>query len=379
MRNDVFEGRRHDTVGHGGRSGGRVELRRLHKPPVVDGVDDVVVDQDGGRHDLARPRVDPRRPHGILHGHGQIADTGVLEVVGVEGRVVGREVLHLYDVLESDALERLVPSQNARLDGFLPQLWKRIFYIIDDRFDWLRELSGKVSGRIPWLYAPAIDEAHTLQKAVVDNRFGREEHADAGVAESGSHRLLRQERQCEVHADGDRVVGDGHLAAVAAHVGDVVALHLHAGVRRKRLQRRDARPLLLQFGVDPIRSGHLRDDGEITTFLQKERGGVEENAARSLVSRLDGEREEVEVAVVRRFRPAWVTPGKGVHHLAVDGLHHDGTVFLDEADVHQRAAPQAQFRKLRARHGRDGGPDQHVAAQRRRRKFDKQFAAGLVQ
>ena len=81
---DILERRGHQTVRHGRGTCCRVALCRLHKAPVVNGVHHIVVDQYGGRDNLARARINPGRSHSVLHCHRQIANARIFKVIGIE-------------------------------------------------------------------------------------------------------------------------------------------------------------------------------------------------------------------------------------------------------------------------------------------------------
>ena len=296
VSDDILESFGDDAVGHGSGAGSRVYLRRLHESPVVDGVDDIVVDQNRGVDDFACPRVGPRGSHGILYVGGKIADARITEVVGVEVRVALGKVHRLQHILEANPLESLVPPQDAGLDGTLPQRGKGVLDVIHNGLDRLGKPTCEIGGRVFRFYPPPLHKGAFLDGSLCFHFFVNEKHADARVAQSGRHLLLGQKGEGEVDTDGDRIIA--HRRTVLARKTDeVVPIHLHAGILLKSLKGSDAREVFFEGGSDAIGAHRLGDDGEETVFLKKERGGVEQHCL-VCAAGLNGEGEEVEMVVV---------------------------------------------------------------------------------
>ena len=108
---------------------------RLHEAPVIDQLDDIVIDKHRSVQYLTCHRINPRRAHSVHRGVRYIPDAGIFKVVRIELRIlIGcREVTHLHHVLQSDGLEGAVPSQDTLLDRSLPSLRERIVHVPDNR------------------------------------------------------------------------------------------------------------------------------------------------------------------------------------------------------------------------------------------------------
>ena len=168
------------------------------------------LEADVGIEDLPGARVDLAGPDGTERRRrvGHPADRRHADVERVEIGIVG---LRLDDdrVLEADALEGVVPHQDALGDGVAVLQRDRAIEPEGDRLDRLRQGSA----RVLLLQAPAIDlmAARRARQIVAEVLHHGVEVTDARIRPARPHRLLRQHGQRVVHAEEQ-----------AAHVGQRV-------------------------------------------------------------------------------------------------------------------------------------------------------------
>ena len=219
-----------------------VELCRLDEAPVIERLDHIAIDHDGGVDDLARAGIVPGGTHGILDADRDVADAGVLQVVGVKFRVVLGEVPHLHDVLQPDALKGLIPPQHTGLDPGSPALGEVVIDVVDDGLLDLGQFAPLESLHIDRLESPAADEIDRLDLVIVtpEDVLLREEEIDPRVAQSRRHRHSGQAEEGVGDAVGGRVVLQSLAPAIGErHVGG--SLDAYGGIGLKGLHGGEAR------------------------------------------------------------------------------------------------------------------------------------------
>ena len=222
---DVLERLGHQRIGELHRADEGVDLSRLDEAPVVVQLRDITPDEYRGIDDLTRTGVSPAGAHSVLGSDGHVADTVVLEVVGVEVGVIRGEVTHLDSVLEADSLEGLVPAQRTFLHRSLPHCGEGILYVEDDGLLGANELTSLVGSDIRGLEAPALSEAHGLDllRLGVVGILRDVEDPDTRISQTGRHRLLGQAEDGEGRPESHGVVLQRTLAPTRGIESDAVA------------------------------------------------------------------------------------------------------------------------------------------------------------
>ena len=222
---DVLERLGHQRIGELHRSDEGVDLSRLDEAPVVVQLRDITPDEYRGIDDLTRTGVSPAGPHSVLGSDGHVANTVVLEVVGVEVGVIRGEVTHLDSVLEANSLESLIPAQRTLLHRSLPHCGEGILYVEDDRLLGANELTSLVGSDIRGLEAPALSEAHGLDLLGlgVVGILRDVEDTDTRISQTGRHRLLGQAEDGEGRPESHGVVLQRALSSTRGVEGDAVA------------------------------------------------------------------------------------------------------------------------------------------------------------
>jgi hypothetical protein len=173
------------------------------------------LDRDVGIEDLAATRVDVARA-GRAEGGRRVGHPAHRRDADVERVEVGIVRLdpRLDRVLEADALERLVPLEDAGRDRVAVLQRDRAVEPVDDRLDRLRQLGR----RVLLLEPPALDVAHgrRARQVVAVVLLARAEEADRGVGRPRRHRLGRQaaDRIVQRHEQAARI---GQRARRARH------------------------------------------------------------------------------------------------------------------------------------------------------------------
>ncbi|EWS57824.1 hypothetical protein Y694_04242 [Methylibium sp. T29-B] len=173
------------------------------------------LDADVGIDDFAAARIDVARADGA-EGRcrvGHPAHRGAVHVQRVEVGIVG---LHLdaNRITETDALEGLVPLQDAGADGAAVLVRDAAVQPVGDGLDRL----GQRRRRVLLLQTPAVDEAlaRRAREVVAEIAAHALEVADAGIGGTRRHRLLGQPGQRVVDGD-EQAACVGHGAGRARH------------------------------------------------------------------------------------------------------------------------------------------------------------------
>ena len=252
--------------GQGVGANGGIDVGGLHEAPFIEEVFNVVVDDDRGVDDLAGGGVYPRGTHGILFGIGDVANAGVGEVVGIKLRIFlcGGEIAHLYDVLETNFLESLVPTEHAFADGLLPGDGEVGIDVEDDGLLGLNEAAGGIVRQLLGLETPTVGNIDVAGAVggTVDVVFHRIEDADAGIGQARCHLLLGEEEE----GVGD-IDGGGGVALQKEDVHDrgaelVVLLDLDADVVVEGFELLDEGQSVVGCAFECEVAGLRGDDGD---------------------------------------------------------------------------------------------------------------------
>lgn len=155
---------------------------------------------------LAGAGVNIAGTHGIGRGSGDIAETVVAHVVGIEERVVLGIVNGFQDILETSLFEGFVPDLNALLDGAAPFLGEGTVHIEDNLAGRLHQFSLKIALTVLrlGLDAPAVDEGALTYAVFVGgiDILVEDEIAYAVILQAHRHGLVGQSTQRTVDDNG---------------------------------------------------------------------------------------------------------------------------------------------------------------------------------
>ena len=251
---DVLEALSHEAVGELDGTYGGVYLSGLDEAPVIVQLGDIAPYEHRGIDNLAAAGVRPAGAHSVLRRDGDIADTVVLEVVGIEARVIRGEVAYLEGVLEADALEGRIPAQRPLLHSLLPYRGEGVVDVEDDGLDGAHGLTALVGSDVRGHEAEAVREADGLELARlgVVAALARLEDADARITEARRHGLLGQAQDGEGRPKGHGVVLERTAASLRRERQAVAAVDLDGDVVVEALHLTDMRQLTQRTGVDAV-------------------------------------------------------------------------------------------------------------------------------
>ena len=381
MRQNVLERLLEHVVGQLLAAHALVHLRGLHEAPRVGQAHHVVVNQHRGVDDLSRAGIDPRGAHGVGHGGRHVPDAGVFQVVGIELGVVRREVLDAHDVLESELLESLVPAEHAAADRLAPQLGEGVVEVEDDRLDRFDELAALPCLHVGGLHAPAVDDREILDLILlaVEPGHAGEEDADARIRHAGLRRLLGQQQDRARHLHGHRLVLLELDESQQVGRDGVGKVGLDRDVVLEGLDLVDGRTFALELAGDAHHAARTLDRGEGLVVAREEFGHVHHDGravavvADELVG-VDDRRQGAAADGLEPGRVAWIAEGRH------DGLREvERRVDAREFHVHRVLGLVADGAQIDVAGLRNGGGDEHLAADRLQRNFRVELALELVQ
>ena len=220
MRKHITDAVPHDRILQADFPHLRVGRGGLDEPPGVHQFHQVVVNRHRSVQNLAGAGIGPRRAHGIGRPRRRVTDTVVADVVGIELGVVLREIPGDDRILESDALEGLLPHLHALTDVGPPVFGEGIVDVKDDRPDGFDLLAAEPGRRVGGLDPPA--------RRALDAVLHREDAALLGVEIVREVGVLGGvDRAFAPGADLLRHPGDDSLRLRRAQgTGDKVVLHV---------------------------------------------------------------------------------------------------------------------------------------------------------
>ena len=176
---------------------------RLHKPPVMQQADDVVIPDNVGRQYLTRARIHIAWSHGIGGFGNGIFHTAVTHIVRIECRIVLRIVANLHNVLETGGFERGIPVENALLYRAAPLLRKGRIDIENNGLLRLYQLTGEIflTVTVARFDAPAMNNApfvNAIGLRTIHLLVGRE-IAYAPIVQAGTHQCVGRTVKRAVH------------------------------------------------------------------------------------------------------------------------------------------------------------------------------------
>ena len=204
MGRDKADELAHELVGqlHGLRT--LVERPALGDIPFAYEVHHVVIPADMALDDLAAARVNDARTIGVLRFGRQIAQETVACVVGTDvaalGHFTGND-----GVFKSGSFKGSVPVVDAGDEIGHPFLWRCRVDVVDDLLFRFHELALFIGLRVLGLQAIAVDDGIAFRgRTVGEACLTGLEKSDTVVSDTWLHRLLGQEHDARVHADGDK-------------------------------------------------------------------------------------------------------------------------------------------------------------------------------
>ena len=164
----------------------------------------VVIPADMALDDLAAARVNDARTIGVLRFGRQIAQETVACVVGTDvaalGHFTGND-----GVFKSGSFKGSVPVVDAGDEIGHPFLWRCRVDVVDDLLFRFHELALFIGLRVLGLQAIAVDDGIAFRgRTVGEACLTGLEKSDTVVSDTWLHRLLGQEHDARVHADGDK-------------------------------------------------------------------------------------------------------------------------------------------------------------------------------
>ena len=204
MGRDKADELAHELVGqlHGLRT--LVEWSALGDIPFAHQVHHVVIPADMALDDLAAAWIHNARTVGVLGLGRQIAQETILRIVGTDVAVLGH--FAGYDgVFETGSLKGSVPVVDAGDEIGDPFLRRCRIDVVDDLFFRFHELALLIGLRVLRLQTIAVDDGVALGGSTVGEAgLTRLEEAHTLVGDTWLHRLLGQDHDARVHADGNK-------------------------------------------------------------------------------------------------------------------------------------------------------------------------------
>ncbi len=204
MGRDKADELAHELVGQLHGLSTLIERPALGDIPFAYEVHHVVIPADMALDDLAAARVNDTRTIGVLRFGRQIAQETVACVVGTDvaalGHFTGND-----GVFKSGSLKGSVPVVDAGDEIGHPFLWRCRVDIVDDLLFRFHELALFIGLRVLGLQAIAVDDGIAFRgRTVGEACLTGLEKTDTVVGDTWLHRLLGQEHDARVHADGDK-------------------------------------------------------------------------------------------------------------------------------------------------------------------------------
>ena len=316
VRGDEADELAHELLVELHRAGPLVRRGTLHHVPLRQQVHHLVKPADVALDDLARARVADVRAVGVLRLRRQIAQHAVAGVVETHVGAVRGPFAANDGILESGGLEGHVPVVDARDEVGHPLLRRGRVDVVDDLLLRLHQLALSIGLLVLRLQTVARDEGLVVRLVLVvrEAREAADEVAHALVPEPFAHRLLGQQHDARVEAQGDAARMGGSRGGAGLRAVGAGGLHLN--VDGEDAQRVDERAVLLRPADFQATAG-LAVDARQVVLAFKEAGHFDEGLVARLVAadHLEGRDDRVDGRLRQRLRDAVVGIGQLAQHI----------------------------------------------------------------